>query len=814
MRQNGDRFEFLDRLVGEAYSAGVAGCRSEDEKTDGREVTISGRRLVNFASCSYLGLELDERLKQAAVDAIHAHGIQVSASRAYLSSSLYLEFETRMAQIFDGPLVVAPTTTLGHLAAIPTLVDPEDAILLDHHAHSSLQMACKVVAADGVPVELVPHNDLERVADRTTTLSEKHRRVWYVADGVNSMTGHLAPNAEIARTLDAHPDLRLYVDDAHGMSWCGTHGSGSVKDDLGGHPQVVLTTGLAKGFGTGGGIIVLPDQRTRERVQRYGPTMVFGGPLQPAILGAALASAQIHLSDEIEQLQADLRLRMAHRNAVAAAQGVVMTSSPETPVGLVALGPVRAAHALCRRLIDEGFYINPAQFPALPVRRSGGRFLLTRHHTLDDIECLMTAIAAHWEAAVREGGSSPEEVSQTFGLEIPERARRRRPRETPAEEEGEGALRLEVADTVDKLDLREWDRLMSDRGCLTSAAMRCFEKAFAGAGKPEERWEFRYYLVRDAAGEPVLATCFTKALWKADILSSAEVSEEVERRRAEDPYHLTQWVYAMGHLLSEGEHLWLRDDVTSPASREALRLLFKTVREDAKVLGCEMRVLRDFCEVDEETTSVLEEEGWLRMSGPDSWVLEEPPADDEALLARLSAKGRLHQRRAVQPFDETYEVEVLTGEAAKAVDLDRLHALYDNVRRRSLEINTFPIPRALFEALVGAPDFELSIFRPRGVPEAEIVGFGFGYTGQSVYVPLFLGMDYDYVADRGLYRQMLRDVVRCASASGKSAVHFGYGAGLEKRRFGARRVETTMYVELDDHFATDAVAQVSIRAAS
>jgi len=265
----------------------------------------------------------------------------------------------------------------------------------------------------------------------------------------------------------------------------------------------------------------------------------------------------------------------------------------------------------------------------------------------------------------------------------------------------------------------------------------------------------------------------------------------------------------MGCLLSEGEHLWLRDGPSSETSREALRLLFRAVREDAERLGCEMRVLRDFCEIGDELASVIEDEGWVRMSGPDSWVLEGVPEDDAALLERLSAKGRLHQRRAVEPWNDAYDVEVLAGPEAAKVDLDRLCALYENVRRRSLEINTFPIPRALFEALLGAEDFELSLFRPRGEEAAPIVGFGFGFVGCSTYLPLFLGMDYAYVRERGLYRQMLRDVVRRAHANGKSAVHFGYGAGLEKRRFGARRVETTMYVELDDHYAADAVSQVS-----
>ncbi len=809
MRSKSDRVELLDRIVRDAYAAGVAGSRAEEHSANGREVQLGGQRLLNFASCSYLGLEIDPRLVEASIDAVRRYGIQLCASRGYLSSPLYAELEARMAAIFGAPVTITPTTTLGHLSAVTSLVDADDAILLDHQVHASVQLACRTVQAEGVRVEIVPHSRLPRIERRVGELAASHRRVWYMADGVHSMTGRLAPVSEIGAILDRHPSMRFYVDDAHGMSWCGARGNGSVLDVLGIHPQLVFTTGLGKGFGTGGGIVLVPDEAERIRVERCGATMVFGGPLQPAVLGAAIAAAGIHLTDEIAELQGALGDRMALRNALAEDLGVVMTSSPDTPVGLVATGSVGAAQALCRRLADDGHFINPAQFPALPVRRSGGRFLLTRHHGEGDIESLMHSISRHWEPALQEGGTSPEEIARTFKVEIPERRRA-----SGTSQRDASSLTLETADSIEKLDAREWDSLMADRGCVAAAALRVFESAFGGDGPPEDQWKFRYYVVRDEGGAPVLATCFTAALWKADMLAEAAASAEIERRRADDPYFLSQRVFAMGCLLSEGNHLWLRDDAAHPRSREALRMLLEVVRDDAIRLDCEMRVVRDVPDEDAALRAALEDAGLLRIPAPEGWQLDDVGRDDDALFTRLSAKQRLHQRRDVAPWNETYDVEVRVGEAARRVDVARLRALYENVRGRSLTLNTYPLPEALFDALLGADDFELTLFRPRGGGDDEIVGFGFGFFGQAAYVPLFLGMDYDYVRDRGLYRQMLRSVVHRARARGRDRVAFGFGADLEKRRFGARGIGSALYVEVDDHYALDAVAQIAAREAT
>ena len=74
-----------------------------------------------------------------------------------------------------------------------------------------------------------------------------------------------------------------------------------------------------------------------------------------------------------------------------------------------------------------------------------------------------------------------------------------------------GALSLDHHATIEALDGREWDALLGDRGSFTADGLRFLERAFRGGERPEDRWSFDYYVVRDGARRPVLATFFTTA---------------------------------------------------------------------------------------------------------------------------------------------------------------------------------------------------------------------------------------------------------------------------------------------------------------
>jgi 7-keto-8-aminopelargonate synthetase-like enzyme len=374
---------------------------AEDERLEGRIVTLGGRAVVNFGSCSYLGLESDPRLKLAACEAVMRYGTQFSSSRAYVAAPLYRTCEGRLGAMAGGyPVVLAATTSLAHLAAVPVLVDDGDAVIYDLHVHSSVHAVLPTLRQRGIHCQSVGHADMAHVERRARALSARHRRIFYLCDGVYSMHGSVLDVAALRGVLDRIPALIAYVDDAHGVGWSGRFGAGTVVGAPEGlHERMVVALGLSKAFAACGGALVFPDREMAERVLFCGSTLMFSGPLQPAQLGACAASALLHLSADLPPLQERLRERIAAFDERAARAGLPLSSWHPTPIRIVPVGDEERAMRLAERLLAAGYYVNVAVFPAVPEGRAAIRVMLNNHHGLDDVRAVADALAAGLESS-------------------------------------------------------------------------------------------------------------------------------------------------------------------------------------------------------------------------------------------------------------------------------------------------------------------------------------------------------------------------------------------------------------------------------
>ncbi|HSJ72121.1 MAG TPA: aminotransferase class I/II-fold pyridoxal phosphate-dependent enzyme, partial [Acidimicrobiia bacterium] len=323
-----------------------------------------------------------------------------SSSAAYTSVDLYSDLEDRLHKIFGGRILIPTTTTLGHLSVLPVLVGPGDLVLQDHQVHASVQMTSHVLVGLGAKVVGVQHNDVDALRSILERSAHEHRNVWYLADGVYSMFGDTAPVSAIIELLNEFENLHVYFDDAHGVGWRGVNGIGHVLTEAPLHERMIVIGSLAKSWGAGGSVVVFPNDWMADRVLLAGATFTFSGPLHPAELGAAVAAADIHLSPERDEREADLVERIDYVRERAARGRLPMLSLEQTPLWFVRVGKLDRAIELSRRMMRDGYYVNVSGFPAVPMGMDGIRFTTTTFQTLDDLTAFMDALANNIEGLI------------------------------------------------------------------------------------------------------------------------------------------------------------------------------------------------------------------------------------------------------------------------------------------------------------------------------------------------------------------------------------------------------------------------------
>ncbi len=615
-----------------------------------------------------------------------------------------------------------------------------------------------------------------------------------MCDSVYSMFGDAAPFNEIYDLLNKYEEFHLYVDDAHGMSWAGKHGRGYVLSKIPYHPRMVLTTSLAKGFGTGGGVLVLSDKEMHRKILTCGSSYTFSGPVQPPMLGASIASAKIHLSDEIYTLQNKLAAKLELTQKLIQSHDLPLALPSNSPIFYIGLGLPRVGYNMVRRLLSEGFYTNIGIFPGVPVKCSGLRLAVTNGQTDEDIKNVLDAFAYHLPLVLEEENQTIEDISNNFNLPFEEAKKRYAPSPKLVPEE---ELVIQHETSILQIDKTVWDDLLGDNGTFDWEGCRFLEETFCGNPEPENNWNFHYLIIRNKQNKPVLATFFTELLCKDDMIAPARISQQVEQMRKQNPYYLTSKVIMMGSLLSEGNHLYI--DRSSVHWKNAMLEMIRIMNEIKAECEATIIQLRDFDSEDSELRDFLIEEGFIKIEMPDSHIFEKFNWENEdGFLNQLSAKSRLHVRKNIIHHYDKFKVKYNTDKK-QTVNIEKLHSLYLAVKEQSFNINTFNLPLKFFGNAALHPNWEIMELSVDG----ETNSFGVCYRSNHNYIPMVIGLDYDLNKTYNCYRQNMYRVIQRGKEIGARKIYLGMDASFEKTRIGARSMKKSVYLQIQDNYQLD-----------
>lgn len=798
----------IDELLTDAKQKGVIHLVSDINGMSDRKLPILKKEFLNFGTCGYLGLELDQRLKDGAIDFTQKYGTQYGISRGYLTSGTNVELEEYLSQMFDNRHVLTySSTSSAHISVIPTLITNEDAIILDQQVHFSVQTAAQLLRQKGVPIEMIRHSNMEMLEQQLIALSKRHKKIWYLIDGVYSMYGDVAPMESLLYLIEKYEQLHVYVDDAHGMSWHGKNGSGYINSIIPKHEKIMLMTTMGKGFGVTGGLAIFPNEETYRKVRIFGGPLIYSHPLAPPIIGAAIASAKIHLSDDIYRIQKELRENIDYCNQLISKTNLTVMSNPFTPIFFVGMGQPKVGYNMVKKLLDDGFFVNLALFPAVSVRNTGVRFSISRQVKKNEIKEFVDALEFHYPKVLEEENRTIDDVRKAFKIKnesnsfLPINKQ-----ETNLNEE----LTVQEERSIKAIDKTEWDKLLGANGSFDWEGLLALEDVFSSNLKPEENWDFYYFIIRDKDKKPVLATFFTSGISKDDMLALESVSIQIEEKRKTDPYYLTSKTLTMGSMLSEGHHYFINPN--HPKWKDAFTLLLERVSKIQESINANSLLLRDFDKEDYEFKELFLKEGFAPLDMPHSNIVENMNWDTkEDLLKIVSARNKKHIKEEVLKYEEAFEIEYkkeLTEE-----ETEYYYNLYLNVEKRNKGFNMFPYPKDILKKISKHANWEFLILKLKpefdSRDERKAVAVVWCYVTKTHFSPMIIGIDYTFNKTFKVYKQAMYQMIKRARILNLNKVYFGLSADFEKHKYGAVQHARVAYIQTKDNYNMEVIESMA-----
>ncbi|MFF5973477.1 aminotransferase class I/II-fold pyridoxal phosphate-dependent enzyme [Streptomyces sp. NPDC012769] len=388
------RWRDLERLRNNS-----AMCDAVIDQIDGRRLRVGDHWLVDFASCNYLGFDLDPEIMAAIEPMVRSWGTHPSWSRLIGSPRLYSRIEERLTHLLGAPdTLLLPTITLIHQSVIPLLA-ADGEVYIEAQAHRTMYDGCLVARGRGARLHRFR-------ADQPWELDTLLREAPVGAtrlvcmDGVNSMTGNYPDLRTTARVCRDH-DALLYVDDAHGFgvigerdpaetSPYGTRGNGIVRHLGEEYDGIVLVGGFSKAYSSLLAFLALPSH-LKDHLKVAAAPYLYSGPSPTASLATALAGLDVNEARG-DAIRGDLHRKTARVLDHVRGLGIATPNTDGLPIIEIPLGDAADLEAVAAFLWDRGIYVTLAGYPLVPRNRVGFRIQITAANTDEEIDALNDAL--------------------------------------------------------------------------------------------------------------------------------------------------------------------------------------------------------------------------------------------------------------------------------------------------------------------------------------------------------------------------------------------------------------------------------------
>lgn len=352
------------------------------------EITVNGKKVLNFCANNYLGLANNPALRAAAKKGMDEWGLGLSSVRFICGTQkIHKDLEAAISRFLGTEdTILYPSCFDANGGLFETVLGEQDAIISDALNHASIIDGIRLCKAQRYRYV---HNDLDDLERCLKEAKAKARRMMVATDGVFSMDGDVAPLKEI-QSLAAQYGALTMVDECHATGFFGPTGRGSIEECgvMGSIDVVTSTLGKALGGASGGfttgrkEIVSLLRQRSRP--------YLFSNTIAPALVTASIAC--LELLERDSELVAQLRENTRYFRSEIVKTGYEVRPGVH-PIVPIMLGDARLAASIADDMLKEGIYVIGFSYPVVPQGQARIRVQISAGHSRADLDRAIEAFA-------------------------------------------------------------------------------------------------------------------------------------------------------------------------------------------------------------------------------------------------------------------------------------------------------------------------------------------------------------------------------------------------------------------------------------
>jgi len=348
------------------------------------EISVNGKKVLNFCANNYLGLANNSEIRRAAMQAIEEWGFGLGSVRFICGTqSIHKELEHSVSTFLEKDDTILYSSCFDANGGLfETILSKEDAVFSDELNHASIIDGIRLCKAQKYRYNNCDMDDLEQ------KLIESNARIkLIVTDGVFSMDGTIAPVDKIVNLAEQYNAI-VMVDDCHATGFIGSNGKGS-GEHCGVLEKVdIISSTFGKALGGASGGFISASQNIVDTLRQKSRPYLFSNSLAPALVVACIKALEIInvKKDLISTLHDNTSYFRKHLKDIG-----YELKGESHPIVPIMTYDAKKTVALSEMLLEKNVYVIPFSFPVVPKDQARIRVQLSSLHTKEQLEYTIQA---------------------------------------------------------------------------------------------------------------------------------------------------------------------------------------------------------------------------------------------------------------------------------------------------------------------------------------------------------------------------------------------------------------------------------------